>query len=370
MIRDQRLRIKYLLNRRLAMAEQWGVWSNWSKRWCFGIAEPTAKKARKALFAKIGKDAYKWRFEYKRIPPGGGKVGDIADYHIDQMASGRWSSGNHNTRRKQNTMTQQLVTNVTTGQVRLSYVNLFTPRTNKPGDTPKYSVTVLIPKSDFATMQRIQAAVQAAIQKGTAAGMWTAAAQVEAPIHDGDGLKPESREPYGPECKGHWVLAVSSQQKQEIVDVNMNPILDQTQVYSGMYGRVSINFYPYSNRKKGVGAGLGPVQKTADGEPLGGRVSAEQAFGGGVGYQQPSHQPPAGWEHAAPPQQGYGQPSPGGYQQPPQQGYGQPPAQQGYGQPAQGYGQQPQYGQQPPAYPPQTIDPITGKPLSGGIYGL
>lgn len=270
-------------------------------------------------------------------------------------------------------MTNQVEsTSVTTGEVRLSYVNLFTPRANNPGEEPKYSLTALIPKSDTATMQRIYASVQAAIQKGVAAGYWTAAAQPDVPIRDGDGLKPQSGEPYGPECKGHWVIALSSKQQQAIVDANMNPIMNQTEVYSGMYGRVHINFYPYSNKKKGVGAGLGPVQKLRDGEPLGGRVSAEQAFSGGyVPQQAPQQQFP----QQPPVQQGYGQ-------QPPAQGYGQAP-QQGYGQaPQQGYGTTPGYGQQPQpqqgfGQPPQPqqqqvqVDPITGKPLQGGgVWGL
>ncbi len=329
------------------MAEHWGVWSKWSKRWCFGIAEPTVKKARKALFAKIGKDAYKWRFEYKRIPSEGDKAIRLSH-----------KSKRHQEARQPMTQQQVDATNVTTGQVRLSYVHLFQPYANQPGQEPKYSTTILIPKSDFATKQRIDAAINAAIQKGIT-GTWNGARppQPAVPIWDGDGVR-KNGEAFGPECKGHWVVTASSKQQQAVVDANMNPIISQTEVYSGMYGRVNLNFFAYSNSgNRGIGAGLGPVQKLADGEPLGGRVSAEQAFGGnggGAGYQQPSHQPPAGWEQAAPPQQQYGQPAPGGYQQPPQQGYGQPA---------------PGYGQQPPAAPPQ-IDPITGKPLSGGIYGL
>jgi hypothetical protein len=148
----------------------------------------------------------------------------------------------------------------------------------------------------------------------------------------------------------------------------MNPIINQAEVYSGMYGRVNINFFAYSNSgNKGIGAGLGPVQKLRDGEALGGRVSAEQAFGGapaGVGYQQPSHQPPTGWEQAAPQ---YGQQPPAPQYGAPQQGYGQQhPTPQQYGQ---GYGApaQPQYSQQPPT---QQIDPITGRPLTGGVFGI
>ncbi|WP_340397776.1 DUF2815 family protein [Paenibacillus sp. FSL E2-0202] len=275
-------------------------------------------------------------------------------------------------------------TAVTTGEVRLSFVNLFTPRANQPGQEPKYSTTILIPKTDYATMQRINASIEAAAQKG-ATSIWNGARppQLATPIHDGDGLRPNG-EAFGPECKGHWVLTASSKQQQAVVAADMSPMIDQTRVYSGVYGRVNINFFPYLNSgKKGVGAGLGPVQILRDGEPLGGRISAEQAFGGnggGVGFAPAPA--PQGWEQAAPPQPGYGQqPQPGfgqqpqqGYGQQPQQGYGQqPPAQQGYGQQPlaqQGYGQAPQqYGQQPPAQ--QQIDPITGRPMPGGpVWGI
>ncbi|MDO3680404.1 DUF2815 family protein [Paenibacillus ehimensis] len=295
-------------------------------------------------------------------------MGEIADYHIDQMISSRWSSGKFKHGGK-TTMTNQIeATNVTTGQVRLSYVHLFQPYANQPGQEPKYSVTILIPKSDIATKQRIDAAIQAAINKGVS-GVWNGARppQPKTPIWDGDGVR-QNGEPFGPECKGHWVLTASSKQQQAVVDVNLNPIINQSEVYSGMYGRVNLNFFPFSNSgNRGVGAGLGPVQKLADGEPLGGRISAEQAFGGnggGVGYIPASAPAPNGWEQTAPPQ-------------PMQQGYGQqPPAQPGYGAPGYGqqpgYGQPPQpqqgYGQQPPA---QQVDPITGKPIQGGgVWGL
>ena len=244
---------------------------------------------------------------------------------------------------------------VTTGQVRLSYVHLFAPYA-RPGQEAKFSVTILLPKSDVATKQRIDAAIQAAAQKGVAE-VWSGARppQLKTPVWDGDGVR-QSGEPFGPECKGHWVFTASSKQQQVVVDANMNPIISQTEIYSGVYGRVNVRFFPFSNSgNRGVGCGLGPVQKLADGEPLGGQVSAEQAFGGA----QPSY-----------PQQGYGQP---------QQGYAQP--QQGYGQPAypqapapqqQGYGQQPAY--VPPQQQQQTqapqIDPITGQPISAGIMGL
>lgn len=233
------------------------------------------------------------------------------------------------------------LTNVTTGEVRLSYVNLFQPRANQPGQEPKYSVTILLPKSDTATFQRIQAAIQEAYKKGVSS-LWNGARPpLKTPIHDGDGVRPNG-EQFGPECRGHWVFTASSKQRPEVVDAQLNPIIDQSRVYSGIYGRVNVNFFAYNNSgNRGIGAGLGPVQILRDGEPLGGRVTAEAAFG--AGYTQPSHVPPA--PQAYPPTQGYGQPTA------PQ--LSQPPIAPGQSSAA-----------------PQQIDPITGQPLGGGIIGI
>lgn len=179
-------------------------------------------------------------------------------------------------------------TEVVTGEVRISYEHLLKPYAQQQGAEPKYSVTLLIPKSDAATKQRIDAAIQAAISEGVS-GKWNGVRppQPPTPIHDGDGLR-DNGEPYGPECKGHWVMTASSKQLQEIVDAGGNPIINATEVYSGMYARVFINFFAYSsNGRKGIGAGLGPVQKTRDGDPLGGRVSASDAFGEIAGQYQP-----------------------------------------------------------------------------------
>lgn len=242
-------------------------------------------------------------------------------------------------------------TTVVTGDVRLSYVHLFTPYANQPGQEPKYSVTLLIPKSDVATKQRIDAAINASIIQGVS-GKWngTRPPQVKNPVWDGDGVR-QNGEPFGDECKGHWVITASSKSQQQIVDGQLNPIINQSEIYSGIYARVSINFFPYFNSgNKGVGCGLGPVQKRSDGEPLGGTVTAESAFGDSAAlpYNQPTY--------AAAPQQSYAQPV---YQQP------------AYQQPMQqGYAPQPQYQQPPIQQYQQQIDPITGAPITGGVMGL
>lgn len=174
---------------------------------------------------------------------------------------------------------------VTTGKVRMNFVHVFEPHAGEQGQEPKYSVTVLVPKSDTATKKAIDAAIEEAATYGTAA-KWQGKRppKLNTPIHDGDGVRPSDGQPFGAECKGHWVFTASSKEQwpPEVVDRDINPIIDRNAVYSGCYGRVSVNFFPYSyGGKKGIGCGLNAVQKLEDGEPLSGRVRAAEAFGAG-----------------------------------------------------------------------------------------
>lgn len=166
-------------------------------------------------------------------------------------------------------------TKVVTGKVRFSFVNIFEPR-EANGSEAKYSVTLLIPKSDTATMGKIQAAMTEARDNFCKRnGASALPAKPNHTLHDGDGLR-DSGEPYGPECKGCHVITVSSKQKPAIVDAFRNEITDPAEVYSGCYGRASINFYGYnSNGKKGISAGLLSIQKLHDGEPFGTVGSAD-----------------------------------------------------------------------------------------------
>lgn len=259
---------------------------------------------------------------------------------------------------------QVIPTKVVTGEARLSYSHLTKPYANQPNQEPKFSTTLLIPKSDIATKQKIDAAINAAIQQGVT-DKWNGVRppMVAIPIHDGDGTRPSDGMPFGEECKGHWVMTASSKQRPEIVDLNLQPILNETEIYSGMYARVSINFFSYAVQgKKGIGCGLNNVQKLRDGEPLGGRTNASDDFGdlpvpGESIYQQPS-QPLYQQPTFQPPQ--YQQPQQP-YRAPQQPVY--PPQQSAY--PQQGY-TQPQYQQPAPAQ----IDPITGKPMTGQVMGI
>ena len=167
-------------------------------------------------------------------------------------------------------------TKVVTGKVRFSYANIFEPKAPNGGGEPKYSVTLLIPKSDTATVEKIKNAMAEARENFCKRNGATALPQKpNHTLHDGDGTR-DSGDPYGPECKGCYVITVSSKQKPVIVDNFRNPITDPGEVYSGCYGRASINFYGYNaNGKKGISAGLLSIQKLHDGEPFGTVGSAD-----------------------------------------------------------------------------------------------
>ena len=195
---------------------------------------------------------------------------------------------------------------VLTGECRLSYCNLTTPRAAQQGGEPKYSVTLLIPKTDVATKADIDAAIQAAANEALSK-VWNGARppQLRVPIYDGDGVRP-SGVPFGDECKGHWVMTASTKNKPQVVGIdNINCELAPSDIYSGMYARVTIRFFGYSNSgNKGIGCGLGNVMKTRDGEALAGSASASVDFAG-VGAA-PAAAPAYGVNPAAPTGPAYG----------------------------------------------------------------
>lgn len=164
-------------------------------------------------------------------------------------------------------------TQITTGKVRFSYCNLFTPRAAQEGFKEKYSVTLLIPKTDKATLRKIDAAMEAAkkayLQKHAGKKLPSSLKTI---MHDGDGERVNGGE-YGPECKGCYVMTVSSNNKPVLVDAQKLPITEPTELYSGCYGRAIVNFYVYdTNGNKGISGGLNGVMKLHDGEPLAGGI--------------------------------------------------------------------------------------------------
>lgn len=165
-------------------------------------------------------------------------------------------------------------TKVVTGTVRLSYANVWEPKSIN-GGAEKYSVSLIIPKSDKKTIAAINAAVDAAIDEGLAkfGGKKPNKAAIKLPLRDGDTERDD--EAYA----DSYFVNANSQTPPQIVDQNVNPIMDRSEIYSGVYARVSISFYAFnSNGNKGVACGLGNIQKVRDGQPLGNRSSAEDDF--------------------------------------------------------------------------------------------
>ena len=166
-------------------------------------------------------------------------------------------------------------TKVITGvNTRWSYANVWDPKSIN-GGAPKYSVSLIIPKSDTATVEKIKAAIQAAYEEGESKlkgnGKTVPALSVlKTPLRDGDLERPDD-EAY----KGCYFINANS----GIVDADRQPILERSEVYSGVYGRASINLYAFnSNGNKGIACGLNNLQKIRDGEPLGGKSRAEDDF--------------------------------------------------------------------------------------------
>lgn len=163
---------------------------------------------------------------------------------------------------------------ITGTNTRLSYFHGWEP-VSINGGAEKFSTAVLIPKSDKKTIDAIEKAIDAAIEEGIAkfGGKKPKKAAIKLPLRDGDIERDD--EAY----KGHYFINANSTTPPQIVDQRVQPILERSQVYSGCYARVSINFYAFnSNGNKGVAAGLGNIQFVRDGEPLGGQVSASDEF--------------------------------------------------------------------------------------------
>ena len=169
-------------------------------------------------------------------------------------------------------------TKVVTGKVRFCYVNVFEPTAMNEGDTPKYNICVLIPKSDTATIDKIKKAIEAAKEAGKAKladKNGRIPANLKLPLRDGDEERPDD-----PAFEDHYFINANSMRQPSIVDRSLNPIMSRDEFYSGCYGRASINFYAFNVSTKGIAAGLNNLQKLEDGEMLAGGSTAEEDFGG------------------------------------------------------------------------------------------
>lgn len=167
---------------------------------------------------------------------------------------------------------------ITGPETRWSYANVWEPKSIN-GGAPKYSVSLIIPKSDTKTVEKIKAAIKAAYDEGQGklkgnSKTVPALSVLKTPLRDGDTERPDD-----PVYANSYFINANSASAPGIVDADCQPIIDRSEVYSGVYGRASINFYAFnSNGNKGIACGLNNLQKIKDGEPLGGKSRAEDDF--------------------------------------------------------------------------------------------
>ena len=172
-------------------------------------------------------------------------------------------------------------TKMNTGISRFSYLNAVAPRDNGDGN-PKFSVQILIPKTDTVTINNIKQCLSNVIANDKEGNnLLKGISSPKHPLHDGDGEKPNGGL-YDEVCHGHYVMNASSRYKPGLVDINNSILPEEQEWYSGIYGRANINFYAYVNSgNKGIACGLNHLQKVRDGEALGGAGSATSAFDDG-----------------------------------------------------------------------------------------
>lgn len=176
-------------------------------------------------------------------------------------------------------MTNNPMKVITGVNTRWSYANVWEPKSIQ-GSAPKCSVSLIIPKDDVETVNKIEAAIKAAYTEGASKLKGNGKsvppmASIKLPLRDGDTERPDD-EAYA----NSYFVNANSPNPPGIVDADCQPIIERSEVYSGVYGRASISFYAYNkNGNRGIACGLNNLQKIRDGEPLGGRSSAADDFG-------------------------------------------------------------------------------------------
>lgn len=167
---------------------------------------------------------------------------------------------------------------ITGPETRWSYANVWEAKSIN-GGSPKFSVSLIIPKSDTRTIAKLKAAIEAAYREGEAKLKGNGKtvpplSSIKTPLRDGDTERPDD-----PAYTNAYFINANSATAPGIVDADRQPVLDRSEVYSGVYGRASINFYAFnSNGNRGIACGLNNLQKIRDGEPLGGKSRAEDDF--------------------------------------------------------------------------------------------
>jgi len=159
-------------------------------------------------------------------------------------------------------------TRIVIKDARFAYVHLLEPRAAAEGAEAKYSVTLIIPKSDEATITAIKAAMKAAVAKKFGD---KPPKGLRNPLRDGDEKDNDSGEYLkGEEFNGNLYISASSKKPVRAFAGKARLPATEEHLQSGNYGAAELNFYGYDAAgNRGVAAGLNGVWVTRKGEPLG-----------------------------------------------------------------------------------------------------
>lgn len=163
---------------------------------------------------------------------------------------------------------------IITPMFRVSYPHVFKPNSIK-GSDPKYSVTMLFPKSADLSVIKLAMKHAKIAEFGPKKENWPD--DLESPVTDGDLPKYADKEGY----KGHWAIKASSQEssKPGIVDADGEPIIDSADFYPGCYARAQLfaRVWEFGN-KQGIHFILDHVQKWKDGKTFSSKKDAKDVF--------------------------------------------------------------------------------------------
>lgn len=164
-------------------------------------------------------------------------------------------------------------TKVVFGPCRLSFTHVFNKYSPNGEGDGKYMTNVLIPKSEKKTIKALEQAIEAAKKAGVVS-KWGGKEpkKLDMPLRDGDDKEDDV-------YQDHFYINAKCNTRPGVVDKNKNPIVDEEEMYSGVWAFVSVTFYAYDvSGNRGVACGLNNLMKFKDDDHLGGRVSADSDF--------------------------------------------------------------------------------------------
>lgn len=156
---------------------------------------------------------------------------------------------------------------VITPEAVAAYAYVWKPRPKMNGQGEEFSIVLVFDKKADLSRLRKAAALAASKKWGDKIPKG-----LKNPFRNGD-------EKEDPLFHGKTFITARTQQKPGIVDKHVEPILDETEFYSGCKCRASVYAHAFDQQgSKGVTFLLNNLQKTGEGTRISGRRNAEDEF--------------------------------------------------------------------------------------------